>query len=96
MLSVYSNEAKNESKTKESYMNIKKNTFLFTLRRDVLSTSWKGAGSMWHLLKSTSLLSSSSSHLRCSSKVISIIRSAGFGKKTKITKTVQENAITET
>ena len=32
---------------------------------------------MWHLLKSTSLFSSSSSHRRCSSRLISTIRSSG-------------------
>lgn len=36
-----------------------------TLISVVLSTSWKGAGSTWHLLKSTNWLSCSSCHASC-------------------------------
>lgn len=65
----------------DHYNNQNKKILIRTFSNDVLSTSWKGAGSMWHLLKSTSLFSSSSSHRRCSSWVISIILFIGWGSK---------------
>lgn len=49
-----------------------------TFSREVFSTSWKGAGSMWHLSKFTPFVISSSSHCFCSSGDMSMTRSCGY------------------
>lgn len=53
---------------------MQKKNYKNTLIKEVLSTSWKGAGSMWHLLKSTGAFNWSSSQANC------------WKKKTKHTK----------